>query len=368
MALRVGTAIELSRHRLLLDEKEKFYHVVDSMNNGLVVFDHNMNATFINNKARELLAINLREENTDIVGYICRRFNVIYDGDLARAMRSGPVVFDIERAETGDTRSLILEAYSHVVKSPVKGPGEILMILTDVTEERKEELSKWNFLGLISHKLRTPIAVAHGTVALLRDGMLGPVTEKQEGAYMRISESLHTLIGLVDKLLSFTTIESRTIPAGGELIKVKEYLGELTLPAAVSGSAKKTELMIDCADESVAVRMSRAHLDLIMKNLIENALKFNDKKIARVTVRAGKTAWGVEISVSDNGCGIPQEEKGKIFKKFYQIEKYFTGNVEGAGLGLSIVKRIAGVYGGQVELISEMGEGSTFIVKLPVKG
>lgn len=365
--LRVGTAIELSRHRLLLNEKEKFYHVVNNMDNGLIVFDQNMKIALVNDRAREFLAIGPHEEKIDFVNYIQGRFNIIHDGDLVHAMKAGPVAFDLERPETDDTRALILEVRSHSIKNPMKGAGEILAILTDVTEERKEELSKQNFFSLISHKLRTPITVIQGIVALMQDGLTGPITDKQKVYCARISKKLNALNGLVDKLLGFTTIESRMVAIGGELIKVKDRLEGLTGFVTASENDRKIELVIDCVDESVEVKMDKTHFDLVVKNLVENAIKFNDKEAARVNIKACKTVWGVDISVSDNGRGIPPEEMDKIFEKFYQIEKYFTGNVEGAGLGLPIVKRIVGLYGGQIELTSELGKGSTFIVKLPVK-
>ncbi len=104
----------------------------------------------------------------------------------------------------------------------------------------------------------------------------------------------------------------------------------------------------------------------IMKGLIENAAKFNPKPEKKITISAKSGGGEVVLTVTDDGRGIPSEEFEKIFQKFYQIEESFTGQVEGAGLGLALVKRLAEVHGGRVTLESKMGEGSAFHVHFPV--
>ena len=104
---------------------------------------------------------------------------------------------------------------------------------------------------------------------------------------------------------------------------------------------------------------------MIMRNLVENAIKFNNKEVIKIAISVKKLAQELEISIHDNGRGIPAEDQGKIFEKFYQIEKFFTGNVEGAGLGLALVKRLVSAYRGQIDLKSEIGKGATFTITLP---
>jgi signal transduction histidine kinase len=150
-----------------------------------------------------------------------------------------------------------------------------------------------------------------------------------------------------------------------EEIVLCDYLPLLVNPMIEGIKDKKIELKMDCPDQSYIVRMNKSHLDMIMKNLVENAIKFNDKEVIKIGISVKKSAQALEISIDDNGRGIPAEDQGKVFEKFYQIEKFFTGNVEGAGLGLALVKRLVGAYRGQIGLKSEIGKGATFTVALP---
>ena len=106
----------------------------------------------------------------------------------------------------------------------------------------------------------------------------------------------------------------------------------------------------------------------VLRNLVENAVKFNTKLQRRVVVHGRPEAGGVRVSVEDDGPGIPPEERGRIFQKFYQIEDSFTGQVEGAGLGLALVRRIVEAHGGSAGVESELGKGSVFFITLPLGG
>jgi signal transduction histidine kinase len=144
-----------------------------------------------------------------------------------------------------------------------------------------------------------------------------------------------------------------------EEIVLCDYLPPLVNPMIEGIKDKRIELKIDCPDQCYMVRINKSHMDMIMRNLVENAIKFNDKEVIKISISVKKFEQELEISIYDNGRGIPAEDQGKIF------EKFFTGNVEGAGLGLALVKRLVSAYGGQIDLKSEIGKGATFTVTLP---
>lgn len=130
---------------------------------------------------------------------------------------------------------------------------------------------------------------------------------------------------------------------------------------------KKVEINLDCPQKNTILHISPKHLELIIFNLIDNAVKFNDKEAVKISIGVSVSAEKIGLSVADNGRGIPPEEYDNIFEKFYQIEKYFTGNISGAGLGLPLVKRLISGYGGSIRLESELGTGSKFTISLPIE-
>ena len=280
--------------------------------------------------------------------------------------------FNVERSETEEVKSLFLEVRSSVIRNPAKEISSIIMIVNDITEQRKEELLKQNFLSLISHKLRTPVNVITQSASMLQEGILGSLNDKQKKFINSILEKSNGLAGLVEKLIGFTAITSQNMDLSKDLsiesIELKSYLATFISTKVNDREGKKVEITIDCPDQEARITISKVYFDLIMGNLIENAIKFNDKEAAKIIVAVKKFPERVQVSISDNGVGIPPEEKEKIFDKFYQIDRYFTGNVEGAGLGLALVKGLITAYGGQIDLESEIGRGSTFTISLPTSG
>ena len=129
---------------------------------------------------------------------------------------------------------------------------------------------------------------------------------------------------------------------------------------------KKIELNIDCPDSTTKVDINTIYFDHIIGNLFENAVKFNNNDTVKIDIKISNPKDGfVTVSFSDNGIGIPAEDYEKVFDKFYQVEKNFTGQVEGAGLGLPLVRMAIESAGGQINVTSELEKGTTFEFTLP---
>jgi signal transduction histidine kinase len=218
----------------------------------------------------------------------------------------------------------------------------------------------------MSHKLRTPLNVITQSASILqKENICGSLNDKQKKYIESVLRQSRLLTNLIDGLLKFTELNTMKLDLQKEEIVLCDYLPLFVNPMIEGIKDKKIELKIDCPDKCYKVRINKSHLDMIMKNLVENAIKFNDKEVIKISLSVTKSAQELEISINDNGRGIPAEDQGKVFEKFYQIEKFFTGNVEGAGLGLALVKRLVSAYDGRLELKSEIGQGATFTVTLP---
>ena len=364
LVARVKSLLQLSYYRRQLDEKEKFVAVIKEISDGVVILSQDWKIKDINSSALRYLNI-LEIRDVNFIDIIFKEYTVSISRENFLDLSISHKTFDITREETEKTKPLYLEVNQDILKNPAGEVSSIVLTLRDMTQSRREECVKQDFLGLISHKLRTPLAVINGKIALLRVGLDGSLTEGQKKSINTAFKESFLLIGLVEKLLGFTIIYSEKLALPKETIELKPYLSLVTDPIIRLFQNKKTELNIDCP-AGVNLEINKVYLDQIIGNLIENAIKFNDKNAAKISIVVKKIPGRVEISVTDNGPGIPNEEYERIFEKFYQVEKYFTGQVEGVGLGLAIVKKLIEREGGGIRVESKLGQGSTFIFTLPV--
>ncbi|MFH1654277.1 MAG: response regulator [Pseudomonadota bacterium] len=361
---RVKTLLKLSYYRSQLDEKEKFEYILDNITNCLVVFNADLRATRFNKNAKILLDIKENEDMSNCIDRLHKNFRIIYDETLMKDICSKDISFDLQRTETDNIKPLILSARTSLVRNPLGEISSIVMILDDVTEQRTKENLKQNFLSLISHKLRSPLAVIRMLFSNLFEGIHDKLNDEQKKMATKLEVKFFNLGELIGNLIGYTAICRTSIKLSGESIEIKNNIEETVEPWLKSANETKVEFNIECP-EKLKVAINKSHFDLIIKNLIGNAIKFNDKDIARINIAVNETPGFMNISISDNGPGIPPEEQTKVFEKFYQVEKYFTGNVEGVGLGLPLVKELISAYNGEVSLESELGKGTTITLKIP---
>ncbi len=242
-----------------------------------------------------------------------------------------------------------------------------LVVFSNVTDERKEAQLKKNFLALVSHKLKTPLVAIRGFTPMLLEKP-EELTSFQKTALETIDRNSAQLASLVEKLMWFAALEGETM----ELTRKPHSIASI-FDLALSDLApylRTTEAQInrDAAINNLpALNVDKIWMKEVLRNLIENAVKFNSRTPRKVHLSGQAQDQKMEISVTDNGPGIPPEERGKIFNKFYQIEGSFTGQVQGMGLGLALVKRVVEEHGGLVRVESDLGKGSTFIVSLPLQ-
>ena len=268
------------------------------------------------------------------------------------------MVFDIVRPETDTRKALILEVNSHLIRNQLGELTSVILKIGNVTRSRLEKMLKQSFLGLISHKLRTPIFVINESAQLLSEKTIGEVNEKQGEILSHILDKSKQLKELIEKLLDFVDISKEGYFVTPEETEIKKQLTTI-IDSWKKYRKKKVEINLACP-AGLSFPLKRIFFNLIMKNLIENAVKFNDKDVVKVDLAVKPEERGLVVTVADNGPGVPPEEKENVFEQFYQVEKFFTGNVAGVGLGLALVKYLITLIGGEVSLESELDKGSTF--------
>jgi signal transduction histidine kinase len=222
---------------------------------------------------------------------------------------------------------------------------------------------KSQFMSTMSHELRTPLTAVIGLADVLGNEVVGTMNEKQKDYLARIHTSAWHLVGIIDEILTFTRSE-----AGKESIRIAEVdaaeiVRGVTEMVRTEADASGLEFITEGVDKPVIALTDGGKLRQIVVNLIGNAIKYTDS--GRVTVVLGSSEDSFSISVSDTGPGVPQERLNDIFEPFVQLDGSSTREHGGTGLGLTICRRLARMLGGDVEVQSSEGAGSTFTLNLP---
>ena len=243
-----------------------------------------------------------------------------------------------------------------------------LWILSDITTQRLEECMARDFLSFISHKFKTPLASINGYAQMLieesQDKNASDLVKKCSDTILSQGLKLNTL---VENLLDFVTIDSLA-----ETDLTKTSFDALELINETTDMIKKRLKDIEgltfktAVAETVTLNADRNLIKIALKCLIDNAVKFNPSAEKMVIISAQVQEGHALLSVGDNGPGIPGEELENIFNKFYQVEASFTGQVDGWGIGLPLVKKTAEIHHGQVFVKSQLQKGTAFTILLPL--
>jgi PAS domain S-box-containing protein len=226
--------------------------------------------------------------------------------------------------------------------------------------------AKSTFLASMSHELRTPLNAIGGYVQLLELGIHGPITPPQADALGKVARSQRHLLRLINEVLNLSRIEAGAVHYNIERVLVSDIVNAIAPMVEPQLGEKKLALSIDVAPE-LAILADRDKAEQILLNLLGNALKFT-RPGGRISVTAmndGDAQSRARIEVKDTGIGIPADRLTEIFEPFVQVDVSAAGTARGTGLGLAISRDLARGMGGDLTVISTLGEGSTFVLSFP---
>ncbi len=366
-ASQAAIAIENSRlFSSVKEEKRKMEIVFSRIKEGALLTDVDGNILILNNSAKSYLEYD-KYKFTHIKEAF-PGFEIKPGLDSVFACADSSCRFELYRAKPKrfylDVSEIKLLAEDKDGNSRVEGR---LWILSDVTAQRLEELMARNFLSLISHKFKTPLSSINGYAQILKDeaqakGLPEIVAKSSDTIY----EQGQKLTGLVERLLDFVTMDNLEAASLEKIdFDASEFLTEIAENAKENMKGIAGLNVKITVPGPVKITADRKVLAMAMRSLIDNAVKFNPGPEKLVLLSAQARDNNTLISVGDNGPGIPGEELDNVFNKFYQVEASFTGQVEGWGLGLALVKKIAEAHGGRVFAKSQLQKGSAFTITLP---
>ncbi len=242
------------------------------------------------------------------------------------------------------------------------GEGFVLLLVEDRTESHNLEETRRDFVANISHELKTPI----GAISLLAEAIQIAVDDPQQ--VQKFAKSLEAesqrLAHLVQDIIQLSHVQSKEVAGLTKVVDLNGVLSEAIERNQVVATKKKVEIEV-VYGTGVEVFGDDELLKAAVKNLIENAVLYSQEN-AKVVVTVRKRKGIAEVAVSDNGPGIAPEDQERIFERFYRVDPSRSRLTGGTGLGLSIVKHIAQKHLGEVQLKSKVGQGSTFIIRLPL--
>ena len=337
--------------RALRRRSEEFEQITASMTEGLVLLDNNGTILSINPAAGTVF-----HADQSCVGQPL--LTVERDPAVSHALRDAMETGHSEKRLERDGREYQFDMTR--IQTDGESVGAVLLTF-DVTEQAFAERNRREFTANVSHELKTPLQGIIGSAELLENGMVQPDDVPRFVGHIR-SEA-QRLVTLINDILRLSELDE-----GGSLPTEPVELLALCRDTANSleAAAQKRGITVTVTGDEVSVPGVRRLLTETVFNLCDNAIKYN-RDGGSVTVTVGRDGGEAVVTVSDTGIGIPAEHQGRVFERFYRVDKSHSKASGGTGLGLSIVKHAVRYHHGTVTLDSREGEGTTFTIRLPIE-
>lgn len=381
-------ALALQRKRASIEIRYRdtiLKSIFESTVDGILVVDDNRKILFSNSKLVKMWRIPEALANMDNYGKLLSFFSdqVKYPEEYVSKVRDlyRSKETDISYVSFKDGRVFERSSAPLIINGILKGR---VWSFRDVTEKAEAEKAlidakihaeeanrtKSEFLATMSHELRTPLNSVIGYSDILIDQMFGPLNERQLKYLKNISISGNHLLNLINDILDISRIESGDVSLSFETVHAADIFEDVKNIATPFATYKNISMKFSAEPADLGIYTDKIKLKQILHNLVNNALKFTPEN-GYIEVEAKKSEDMediIEICVRDNGIGIPEDKQQIIFEPFKQVDSSLSRTYSGTGLGLTIVKHLVEMQGGEIRVKSELTKGSTFTILWPVKG
>ncbi len=266
--------------------------------------------------------------------------------------------------ELKPNREFFIEATASAVWHPENNVAGVVVVFKDITELKKIEFVKSQFVSMVSHELKAPIAAVYGFLKLFNDHSIQLSEEQRKDYENRSMVRLDGLLKMVNDLLDISRMEMKTVHREIKRVCLPEIITSILELFQVDIRNKGLQVFFDKDQSAHCINADADEITRLLTNLISNAIKYNREQ-GIINIRLFQTENYLVTEIKDSGIGLKTEEREKLFTEFFRAKNEKTKNISGTGLGLSIVKRIVDSYSGKIEVESEYGEGTTFKVFLP---
>ncbi len=361
LSVRVEEAQESSD-----SERRRLDSVLSHMSDGVLATDRRGNITIVNNMALQLLGV---DHEDDLIGKsIIDALDIRHDYTVRELINSNQKEMIIDMSAGGN--NLILNAYFSPIQRESGFISGLVCVLHDVTSQQKEERERKQFVSNVSHELRTPLTSVHSYVEALSDGAWKDKDIAPQFLTV-IQNETNRMIRMINDLLSLSRMDSETTKLNLEYVNIKELFNYILNRFDMiikkdenDQNSKKYTIERYFTDKDLWVEIDTDKFTQVIDNIMNNAIKYSPDG-GVITTRLLETHNHVILSISDQGLGIPRKDLGRIFDRFFRVDKARSRKQGGTGLGLAISKEVINLLGGQIWVDSIEGQGSTFYISLP---
>ncbi len=335
--------------------------VMNQMQNGIIAVDEDLNVIFITPVAKKLLGIIGNPEGRQVSD---TSKDVRLDDVFKEAMLQGGVYTNEVAARTAVGRG---HRPLRLYVSPMRNDGKVvgaLAMVEDITEIRRLERVRTDFAANVSHELKTPLTSIRGFVETLQAGAID--NPEMAHKFLRIiMMETERLTRLINDILSISKLESGDTEVSTERLRLDKMAYDVADMLSIHASEKEISINCHMNNDPVNIIGNPDRVEQMLINLIENGIKYN-KPGGSVTVQVFSNGEEANVTISDTGIGIAEENLPRLFERFYRVDKGRSRQMGGTGLGLAIVKHIVRSMGGEIEVHSKLNEGTEFLITLPL--
>lgn len=363
-----GTFQDISERRsteeALRDQAAHTSAIIDNVLDGIITFDEDENIISLNNAATDIFGY----QASELVGKNIRLL-IPYPADadavpdaLATSRLSMTVIGREVDARRKDGGNFPLDLSVSTVSR--QGKPLFIALIRDITERKRTEKIKNEFISTVSHELRTPLTSISGALGLISGGVLGVFPEKMRQMLDIANKNCQRLTFLINDLLDMEKLSAGKMVFHLETSLLKDLLTQAIEANQTFGAERHVSLQLAANTPAVNVCVDTQRMMQVLSNLLSNAIKYSPEN-AVVNIKAENRITGVRISVTDKGTGIPHEFRDRIFEKFAQADSSDTRQNGGTGLGLAITRELVERMGGKIGFESQPGVATVFYVDLP---
>ena len=344
-------------------EKSRLNTVIHSIKEGILVVNKIGEVVYFNSAA--LKNLNLNELN--IGEYVLDKLPEKISFLLNKYLTSDTNIDKSysEQIEILPQNKFFAEAITSPILNADGSFAGIVIVIRDITELKKIDLIKSQFVSMVAHELKTPMAAVMGYLNLILDPDISVPHEKQEGFLYRSVERLNSSLQLVNDLLDISRLELKSTSREISSININDAVKNALETLELEIKKKGIEVKFEFEEDLPELKADALEITRIITNILSNAIKYNIFR-GKIFIRTKCVKHYLQIEIRDTGIGMTSDERKKLFQEFFRAKNEKTRGIGGTGLGLSIVKRIVDSYAGKIDVKSLYGQGTTFIISLPI--